>query len=103
MGWGGDADVLLRLHTCETLHFRHTSHGMGWGGDDAFFCTCTHVRLYTLGTHHMGWGGDDDVLLHLHTFETLHFGHASHGMGWGGDDDVPLHFHTCEILHFGHT
>ena len=96
-----------------------------------FFCTCTHVRLYTLGTHRMGWGGgDDDVLLHLHTCETLHFGHASHGvgwggdadvvlrlhtcetlhfghashgMGWGGDDDVPLHFHTCEILHFGHT
>ena len=51
------------------------------------------MRLYALGTHHMhgmGWGGDDDVLLHLHTCETLHVGRASHGLGWGGDDDVPL-------------
>ena len=46
----------------------------------------------------MGWGGDDDVPLHLHTCETLHFGHTSHGMGWGGDADVLLHLHTCEIL-----
>ena len=69
-----------------------------------FFCTCTHVRLYTLGTHRMGWGGgDDDVLLHLHTCEILHFGHSSHGMGWGGDADVLLRLHTCETLHFGHT
>ena len=81
VGWGGDADVLLHLHTCEILHFGHTSHGMGWGGDDdvllhlhtceilhfghtshgmgmmTFLCTCTHVRFYTLVTHHMGWGG----------------------------------------------
>ena len=58
------------------------------------------MRLYTLGTHRMGWGGgDDDVLLHLHTCETLHFGHASHGMGWGGDADVLLRLHTCEIAH----
>ena len=92
MGW--DAAVLLHLHTCEILHFGHTSHGMGWGGVGmlTFFCTCTHVRFYTLGTPHgMGWGGDDDVLLHLHTCETLHFGHASHGMGWGRDADVLLH------------
>ena len=77
---GGDDDVLLHLHTCETLHFGHTSHGMGWWDDDVLlhlhtcetlhfgyashgvgmltiFCACTHVRLYTLGTHHMGWGG----------------------------------------------
>ena len=68
-----------------------------------FFCTCTHVRLYTLGTHHMGWGGDADVLLHLHTCKILHFGHTSHGIGWGGGDDVLLHLHTCETLHFGHA
>ena len=106
MGWGGGDDVLLHLHTCEILHLGDTSHGMGWGGVGmlTFFCTSTHVRFYTWGTHdHMGWGGDDDVLLHLHTCETLHFGHASHGMGWGGDADVLLHLHTCEILHFGHA
>ena len=55
VGWGGDDDVPLHFHTCEILHFGHTSHGIRWGGDA-------------------------DVLLHLHTCETLHFGHTSHGM-----------------------
>ena len=82
-------------------HFGHKPHGIGWGGVGVmtFFCTCTHVRFYTLATHHMGWGGggDADVLLHLHTCEILHFGHTSHGMGWGG---VLTFFCTCTHVRF---
>ena len=28
VGWGGDADVRLHLHTCVILHFGQ----LGWGG-----------------------------------------------------------------------
>ena len=99
MGWGGDADVRLHLHTCVILHFGHTSHGIGWGGLGmmTFFGTCTHVRFYTLGNitwDTVGWGGDDDVLWHLHTCEILHFGHTSHGIGWGGLGMMTF-FGTC--------
>ena len=87
VGWGG-VGVLTFFCTCTHVRFyTFATHHMGWGGVGmmTFLCTSTHVRFYTLGTHdHMGWGGDDDVLLHLHTCETLHFGHTSHGMGWWG-------------------
>ena len=48
VGWGGDDDVRLHLHTCVYLHFGYTSHGIGWGGVGimTFFGTCTHVRFY---------------------------------------------------------
>ena len=51
------------------------------------FCSCTHVRFFSLA--HITWDGVGwgrwRSFLHFHTCEPLHVGHASHGVGWGGD------------------
>ena len=66
VGWGGDDDVHLHLHTCLMLRHRmflsdlHTClmlrnrmfHvGVGWGGVGmmTFICICTHVWCYATG------------------------------------------------------
>ena len=75
------------MHTCEILHFCDTSHGLGWGGVGmlTFFCTCTHVRLYTLGTHHMGWGGVGTMTFFCTCTHVRFYTLGTHDhMGWGG-------------------
>ena len=57
VGWGGDVDVLLNLHTCWMLcncvsfalaHMLDATPVMGcvgWGGDVDVLLSCTHAQL----------------------------------------------------------
>ena len=101
---------------------------MGWGGVGTLtvFCTCTHVRFYTLGRHHMGWGGvgwgcwRSFALAHM--WGSTLWAHITwDGVGWGWWRSFALaHMwdstlwaritwdgvgwgRWCETLHFGHA
>ena len=106
MGWGGVGMLTFFCTCTHVRLYTLGTHHMGWGGVGTmtFFCTCTHVRLYTLGTHHMGWGGVGMMTFLCTSTQVRFYTLGTHRMGWGGgDDDVLLHLHTCETLHFGHA
>ena len=54
VGWGGNDDVHLHLHTCLMLRNRMFHVGVGWGGYDDVHLhlhTCLMLRLGTYFTH----------------------------------------------------
>ena len=70
-----------------------------------FFCTCTHVRFYTLGTHHMGYGGVG-MMTFLCTSTHVRFytlGTHDHmgwgGVGWGGDKFLHIERKITSVVH----